>query len=176
MNNSNLTIFEEDGRYNVFVRGRANFDYAVPLRELSKKLSPGFSGIVFEMSGCTAVDSTFMGVMTMLSMAARKRGRQTVLCNVTPQVRQLLRGLGVEKLFVFEENTEIMEKSGTSNGGSAAASVPGIELERARTVVEAHQTLVEADSSNEAKFAKVLEFAGKDLENLEKKAKSGSDE
>ena len=39
-------------------------------------------------------------------------------------------------------------------------------LTTAETVTEAHETLVEADSSNEAKFSQVIEFAKKDVERL----------
>lgn len=162
MNNANVMISEEGDAYIIQVSGRANFDYAVPLRELSRNLSPNFRRIIFEMSACTAVDSTFMGVMTMLALTARKQGKVAGVRNVTPQVFGLLKGLGVDKLFVFEETA-------APAGGSGAVSVEANTeaLPRARAVVEAHKTLVDVDPGNAAKFEKVIEFAEKDLKKLE---------
>ena len=39
-------------------------------------------------------------------------------------------------------------------------------MDTAETVVEAHKTLVEADSDNAAKFGAVIDYAEKDLQKL----------
>ncbi|UKI34318.1 MAG: hypothetical protein L6W00_13635 [Lentisphaeria bacterium] len=44
-------------------------------------------------------------------------------------------------------------------------------LTTAETVTEAHQTLVEADSSNAARFDQVIEFARQDVERLKNREK-----
>lgn len=167
MNNANLMISEDGDSYIIQVSGRANFDYAVPLRELSRNLSPNYRKIVFEMSGCTAVDSTFMGVMTMLALAARKQGKRTSICNITPTVFGLLKGLGVDKLFVFEEK-EITAAPGKTADSALNVAANTEALPRARAVVDAHKALVDIEPENAAKFDKVIEFAEKDLKKMEK--------
>ena len=41
MKSEDLQITALEGGYSVTVSGRANFDYAVPLRDLAGKLTPG---------------------------------------------------------------------------------------------------------------------------------------
>ena len=67
MNEKDLQLFGNDGKYVVKVFGRANFQYAVPLRDLVLSLD-GFEYFKFEMSDCQAMDSTFMGVLTMIAL------------------------------------------------------------------------------------------------------------
>ena len=72
MRKEDLTITAMDNGYLIAVSGRANFDYAVPLRELAEKLIPG-NWIQFDMEYCETMDSTFMGVLTMLALLHKLR-------------------------------------------------------------------------------------------------------
>lgn len=65
MKESDLLISHRDGVYFVKVSGRANFEYAVPLRELAKTLD-NFRCVRMDMTECLAMDSTFMGVLSMI--------------------------------------------------------------------------------------------------------------
>lgn len=163
MRKEDLTITAMDNGYLIAVTGRANFDYAVPLRELSEKLVPG-NWLQFDMEYCETMDSTFMGVLTMLALKLRKSGAKIMLINASDQLNKLLRDLGVAKLFNFVSGDETVKASGvkTEVQLSGKASL----LTTAQTVVDAHKTLVEADSSNAEKFDKVIEFAEQDVERL----------
>ena len=78
MRKEDLTVTAMDNGYLIAVSGRANFDYAVPLRELAEKLVPG-NWIQFDMEYCETMDSTFMGVLTMLAMKLRKSGSKVMI-------------------------------------------------------------------------------------------------
>ena len=163
MRKEDLTITAMDNGYLIAVTGRANFDYAVPLRELSEKLVPG-NWLQFDMEYGETMDSTFMGVLTMLALKLRKSGAKIMLINASEQLNKLLRDLGVAKLFNFVSGDETVKNDGakTEVQLSGKASL----LTTAQTVVDAHKTLVEADSSNAEKFDKVIEFAELDVERL----------
>ena len=163
MRKEDLTITAMDNGYLISVTGRANFDYAGPLRELSEKLVPG-NWLQFDMEYCETMDSTFMGVLTMLALKLRKSGAKIMLINASEQLNKLLRDLGVAKLFNFVSGEDTVKTSGekTEVQLSGKASL----LTTAQTVVDAHKTLVEADSSNAEKFDKVIEFAEQDVERL----------
>lgn len=159
MKDTDLLISQNDGEYAVKVCGRANFEYAVPLRELGNSLAQ-FKAIRFEMSECQAMDSTFMGVLSMIGLKARRCGAVIEIVKASDFLRKLLRDLGIVKLFDFVEEFTNAPAEWTNAGGKADL------LTTAETVTEAHETLVEADSSNEAKFSQVIEFAKKDVERL----------
>ncbi|MCQ2378306.1 MAG: STAS domain-containing protein [Victivallaceae bacterium] len=161
MNASDLLISNRDGVCSVRVTGRANFEYAVPLRDLARKID-AVSTLEIDLGGCTAMDSTFMGVLTMLAVALHRSRRPLTLCNASETLKALLRGLGILKLFVFTERAENAPETPELPAGQNAAAA----LQVAETVVEAHRTLAQADAENEKRFAAVIRFAEADAEKL----------
>ena len=160
MKETDLLISQNDGEYAVKVCGRANFEYAVPLREFANSLGTGFKAIRFEMSECLAMDSTFMGVLSMIGLKARRGGAVIEIANASDFIRKLLRDLGIVKLFDFVDEFKNMPEEWVNAG------VKSDLLSTAETVSEAHEKLVEVDHANEAKFSQVIEFAKKDVERL----------
>ena len=107
MKESDLLISHRDGIYSVKVTGRANFDYAVPLREMTKTLDDHFKCVRLDMADCIAMDSTFMGVLSMIGLKARRTGAAVELLNTPDNLKKLLRDLGVIKLFTFTTGTPL---------------------------------------------------------------------
>ena len=159
MRSSDLLVSERDGVYSVRVSGRANFEYAVPLREIAKG-NGVFRSLIIDLGSCTAMDSTFMGVLTMLALKTRRDNTSMTLYNANPALQKLLRDLGVIKLFIFAEGT--VELPGASE---AAAEGPGL-LDTAETLSEAHRTLIDAEPANMEKFRDVVAFADADVRRL----------
>ncbi len=164
MKSGDLLIANRDGAFEITVSGRANFEYAVPLRDIARKPEIVRS-IRIDLTHCQAMDSTFMGVLTMLSVALRRSQISVELCNASEHLLGSLRGLGVQKLFTFT-TAEV------STRDAAAAEAATSQLSVAETVVEAHKELAAADSANVEKFASVIEFAEKDVEKLRSDAKN----
>ena len=161
MKESDLLISHRDDVYFIKVSGRANFEYAVPLRELARTLED-FRCVRMDMSECLAMDSTFMGVLSMIGLKAKRSGAQVELVNASEFLTKLLRDLGVEKLFTFVSGEA--EDSQEYNSAATKADL----LTTAETVTEAHESLVEADESNAQKFDQVIAFSKQDVERLKK--------
>ena len=86
-----------------------------------------------------------------------------MLIHASAQLNKLLRDLGVAKLFKFVSGDDsVPAEAGTKISFNSSSSL----LSTAQTVVDAHKTLVEADSSNAEKFDKVIEFAEQDVQRL----------
>ena len=157
MKENDLLISNRNGFYTVTVSGRANFEYAVPLRDLARSTAE-FSGFRFDMGKCTAMDSTFMGILTMLALKAQKSGTAIDICNASPTLQRLLRDLGVAKLFTFSE--------ATNSADGVDASAKRDMLTTAETVEEAHRALADINPENAEKFKDVIEFTHQDVERL----------
>ena len=157
MKENDLLISNRSGFYTVTVSGRANFEYAVPLRDLARSTAE-FSGFRFDMTQCTAMDSTFMGILTMLALKAKKSGTAIEICNASPTLQRLLRDLGVAKLFTFSE-------AANSVSGEDASAKRDM-LTTAETVEEAHRALADINPENAEKFKDVIEFTHQDVERL----------
>jgi anti-anti-sigma regulatory factor len=162
MRSEDLQIIQLEGGYSVTVSGRANFDYAVPLRTLAEQLLPG-NWIQIDLENCTAMDSTFMGVLTMIALKLRKSGSKAMILGADENLQKLLDDLGVLKLFNL-----VTEDENTSDGKNIEVASASDMLTTAKTVAEAHRALVGADSSNAEKFKQVIEFADQDVERLSK--------
>lgn len=164
MRAEDLKITAMDSGYLIKVSGRANFDYAVPLRELADKITAE-TWMQFDMEYCETMDSTFMGVLTMLALKSRKSGSKIMLINASEQLNKLLRDLGVAKLFNFVSGND---SEAVNSGNASEVTIGGRAsmLATAQTVVDAHKTLIAADSSNAEKFDKVVEFAELDVQRL----------
>ncbi|MBE6376583.1 MAG: STAS domain-containing protein [Lentisphaeria bacterium] len=164
MRSEDLQITALEGGFSITVSGRANFDYAVPLRDLSGKLVPG-NWLQIDLENCEAMDSTFMGVLTMLALKMRKSGSQVMLLNANDNLQKLLRDLGILKLFRM-----VSEKEKQGQGVALPAGGKASMLTTAETVAEAHRALVGADSANAERFKQVIEFADQDVERLKKQS------
>ncbi len=161
MKESDLQISHRDDVYFVKVSGRANFEYAVPLRELAMTLND-FKCVRMDMKECLAMDSTFMGVLSMIGLKAKKSGAKVELVNASDFLQKLLRDLGISMLFDFVTAAE------TDCTAYSKVASSGDRLTTAVTVTEAHETLVKANQENADKFEQVIEFAKQDVERLRK--------
>ena len=163
MKRADLLIAHNKGVYDIKVEGRANFEYGLPLRNFAKNLEGKFEKVCIDLTSCTGMDSTFMGVLAMIGLKARKVGGIVEIINADANNRHLLIGLGLEKLFAFIERHESLE-----NADWQQSEPDKDRLTTAETVVEAHQTLMDVDQNNIPKFEKVVEFAQEDLDKIKK--------
>ena len=163
METGEIFISNQDGVHQIRVKGNASFVCAPPLRELAKKL-PGepFNGLRIDLEECTWMDSTFMGMLAMLGLSAKKKGVPAEIYNASEQNEKLLCGLGLKKVFEFR----IGALPGVASDAPAASNASTPESS-ARNVLDAHQTLMDIDISNVPKFEKVVEYVKKDIDRME---------
>ena len=115
-----------------------------------------------DLKACTAMDSTFMGVLSMGGLKAADNGGALEIYNASDALKRSLADLGVDELFVFREGSP-----GAVTESEDAPEKPDM-LTTAVTVEEAHRKLVEADGANEPKFRAVIDLAAADVEKLKK--------
>ena len=158
-----LQIAQHGNVVDIKVSGRANFVHGTPLRDFAVKMvSNGVKEVRFFMSDCMAMDSTFMGSLSMIALQAKRGGIKVVLINMPENCRQLLKGLGVDKLFDYVNDETLNFDAGEIVEGNMQP------VNVAESVVEAHETLINVAPENACKFEKVVEFAKNDLAKLKK--------
>ena len=162
MEKGEVFISEKDGITFIRAKGNASFVCAPPLRELAKKLAAEpFGGLKIDLAECTWMDSTFMGMLAMLGLNAKKKGVPAEIWNASEQNEKLLLGLGLKKVFAFLAGT-----FGGADDAPAASNAVTAES-NARNVLDAHQTLMDIDEANVPKFEKVVEYVKKDIDKME---------
>ena len=166
METGEIFISNKDGVHHIRVKGNASFVCAPPLRELAKKLpAEPFNGLKIDLEECTWMDSTFMGMLAMLGLNAKKKGVPAEIWNASEQNEKLLCGLGLKKVFAF-----LTGEFGAADDAPAASN-DTTEEGRARNVLDAHQTLMDIDEGNVQKFEKVVEYVKKDIDRMEQDKK-----
>ena len=163
-NSGDLLITNKGGAYRVHVSGRATFECAPSLRNLAKKLeTESFKEIRIDLEKCSWMDSTFMGILAMLALRARKLNAPIYVCNASEQNVALLCGLGLKKFFQFvtDNAAELENTDGVWND-----ETPGVSDRKAQTVLEAHQTLMNVDEENIKKFEKVVDMVQRDIDRM----------
>lgn len=166
MEKGEVFISEKEAVTFIRVKGNASFVCAPPLRELAKKLAAEpFGGLKIDLEECTWMDSTFMGMLAMLGLNAKKKNVPAEIWNASEQNEKLLLGLGLKKVFAFQSG-----EFGDSADTAAASNATTAES-NARNVLDAHQTLMDIDEGNVQKFEKVVEFVKKDIDKMEQDKK-----
>ncbi len=154
------------------ITGRANFNLSVDFKRLVIGLrQQGYAYYLIELSECVLMDSTFLGVLAGLGLKVNQSEAgaplQVVeLRNPNARLTELLENLGVLHLFKVTQGP-----LSTPEAVQVCAPEPGhpSRAELTRACLEAHQTLMEINPENVARFKEVAKFLAEDLQKLEKK-------
>lgn len=140
------------------IDGRASYLNCGPVSKLFKTLAEKKrTDVVIDFSGCTGMDSTFLGIMAAAALGMRRQNPPGTLTLARLGARnlELVRNLGLHRLLtIAADERDLRFPSGNEGNFSqpaAAAADPG-------TILRAHQALVDADESNRNRFQDVLAF------------------
>jgi anti-anti-sigma factor len=152
----------------VKIAGRANCssspDFKTLLEELAQK---GYRHFLIDLSECVLMDSTFLGVLAGFGMKLKPAGEEGIeLYNPNTRISDLLENLGA--LHLFKVQNIPLQMPGEVKVCTPDSSNPTHE-ELTRTSLEAHQTLMEVNPENVARFKDVTQFLAEDLHNIEKR-------
>ena len=167
MNDAKLFVSRDGAGCVVKVVGRATFAICPKLRDLIKSFenSSEWGDVVFDLSACAGMDSTFMGILAMFALHAKKHGMTIKILNAGEANEKLLVGLGLRHLFDYEEREDVVESSSSSSSHEEdmVESSSSSSSSTAETILDAHKTLIEADESNVDRFKKVVERVEKEV-------------
>jgi len=122
----------------------------------------GFREFVVDLKNCPVMDSTFMGTLAGVALRLRELGQGHLkVVNLNERNQDLLTNLGLDQLFTIGVSPQ--ESPVTQPAQEALPATPAGKEEQTRTMLEAHEAVVEANPENAAKFKDVLEFLKQDL-------------
>ena len=119
-----------------------------------RMLEEGISKFAFELSDCTGLDSTFVGMLVGLSQRIKllEQGGWICLTNPPPRVRQSLEVLGASRFVNTRSGFPFDEIEMQRLDVEAVSPQKRLEVIR-----RAHRALVEIDTENREKFREILE-------------------
>jgi len=166
MKKANILVARNRDRYLIKVEGRATFECSAPLRNLVKNINPqGVKDVSIDLSSCSGMDSTFMGVLTMMGLRVLEMDSTVIIEAASEANQKLLNGLGLRKVFIYHDQAD-SEEVPTEDWVQAEQEETG-NKEKAELVLDAHKTLMDTDVGNVQKFEKVVDLVKKDLDKKE---------
>lgn len=144
------------------VQGRGSFKNAPSVKGYAVHIQDqGVPRLVIDLKECTHMDSTFMGVMAGLSMERRRRNLSKItIRHVNTRNSELLEQLGLDRLLDMPSESQ---PDATPPDLDRLKASPLEKQEMTRTMLDAHQNLVEIDAENSAKFEDVITFLRRKL-------------
>ena len=142
------------------VEGKGSFLNSSGLKEFAGvMMNRGLRKFVVDLQHFPVMDSTFMGTLAGIALRLREicADGAVHMVHLNDRNRELLRGLGLDRLFNFDFDGIPPEEAETR------IEADGNRASNARTMLEAHEALVEAAPENLAKFKDVLEYLKQDL-------------
>ncbi|MFL2859328.1 MAG: STAS domain-containing protein [Pontiellaceae bacterium] len=161
---NNLTAAEVNSSIYVCVNGRGSFQNSTALKEYVKKqlIKTSPKKILLDMTSCSGMDSTFMGVLAGLASSTKKTNSHTfTLINLSKKNEKLLTTLGVSKILDYQsdDKSNIKNKINDDNLSALTAN----QNKTTKTSLEAHKTLVKIEPKNLKEFKNVIELLEQDL-------------
>lgn len=152
----------------IFIRsvGLANMKNAPTLDAFLKaEMELGANSICIDLSSCSGMDSTFMGLLVGHCQAFEQNGGKLVIVNPSPGNMRLLSMLGVTIVIPVVENQELPEIEFVNLTSDPQLST----VQRMELIQRAHQNLLKLNQANKDKFSQFLQTIEADL----KKFKAG---
>ncbi len=169
-NSDNLTAAYIERTAVIRVEGRGSFKVSPPMKQFIYQVLEKQSAdrIVIDMTDCTGMDSTFMGVIAGLACLIKSKPQFSFkLINLSEKNRKLLVTLGVDRVVNYTlASDENGEQCSICGEGEKLEADFSNKLEAAKTTLEAHETLVDINPDNYNKFKSVLEFLEDDVRSL----------
>lgn len=137
------------------IDGRASYLNCGPIGEFFRRMvKEGKRDVVVDFSQCSGMDSTFLGILAGAALEFRKMEPKGELHLVRMGSRnlELVRNLGLHRILDVDSGNFQMN---FSDNGLEAANEAAAD---SKSILQAHEALVEADKGNRQKFQDVLSF------------------
>jgi anti-anti-sigma factor len=123
----------------------------------------GFSNILIDLSETDSLDSTNLGLLAKIGRYTLDNfQRKTSMISPREEINRVLKSMGFDSVF-----TIITEPEHFSAELAAIPHTPQNEHETARTILDAHRTLMELNEANRSVFKNVVRFLEKEIESRE---------
>ena len=146
----------------VRVQGLANMKNVQVLDSCINAEAEGAVTLIIDLSGCTGMDSTFMGLLVGTSQRLKAQQGRLVLVNPTEANLKLLHMLGVSDVVPVVSGSVLPALDFVTLTADPTLG----PMQRMELIRRAHQNLVALNDANRVKFAAFLEKLEADLAKL----------
>ncbi len=140
------------------IQGRASYLNCMGVSEFFDTIARDkYKKATIDLSECTGLDSTFLGTIAKLAIKLKAINGSfdcVILQNLGERNLEVVQNLGIDKITKLVDTKKVeVEAINCGFIENIATTKPAM--------LDAHESLVEADSSNQAKFEDVISFLRK---------------
>jgi anti-sigma B factor antagonist len=141
--------------------GKGSFLVSPTMKQFGdERISAGESRLVIDLGDCTGMDSTFMGCLAGMAVRLAASGGVLEICDIDARGRQSLEDLGLDCMMeICPPDAPWIGRIDTIRTAltppRSSAALPEVR-DRAKHVLEAHETLAEANKENAERFSSVI--------------------
>jgi anti-anti-sigma factor len=157
---SKILVACEQQEASVQIVGRGSFQNAHLLKSFyNELLTKGINGFYLDLKECTYLDSTFLGTLAGLGSKLRAKNGKLNIVNASTRNMELLQNLGLDRIFTIQISSVDFKPENLT-----PLQAPALDkTESGQQMLEAHQTLIQLDPRNVAKFKDVVAYLKEDL-------------
>ena len=151
---------EADDTIFIKIEGNATMKNSKTLSDLLVKIFNGEKkNLVFEMSDCNYLDSTFLGLIAKCALEIKKTWNSTLyIMNASNMVLSGLKQTGIDKFVEKIEDSSLQLKTSELENQDFSD-----RKEKTLHILEMHKTLMELNEKNKETFQNVVNMIEKDL-------------
>ncbi|MDD7984319.1 STAS domain-containing protein [Lentisphaera marina] len=153
MQSASITVCIEQDVAHLAVKGRGTFDNSEAIRSFCMMAIEGDSKkININMLECTGMDSTFMGILTMISRMGTMKSCPVELSNVNEANKKNFNSLGISQILNFTNtSTQQIPMHSLKNEKMS-------EDAKHKNILDAHQELIDANEANRPVFQDIITY------------------
>ncbi len=160
MEESKILVACEQSQASAQIIGRGSFQNAHLLKAFyNELLTKGIAAFYLDLKECTYLDSTFLGTLAGLGSKLRASGGKLNIVNASARNMELLQNLGLDRIFTIHVSAIDFKATNL-----APIEAPALDkTQSGYQMLAAHQTLIQLDPRNVAKFKDVVAYLKEDL-------------
>lgn len=149
-----ILVAEESGAFILKLVGDVRLSFCTALDDFLEQMfgTPNFASVVIDLTEAENIDSTTLGQLAKISIAARRRfDLVPVILSTNPDITRVLLAMGFSRVFdIRDELPRTREQLGE------LPVVDGSESSVRERVIEAHQVLMGMNAQNHAQFKELV--------------------
>jgi anti-sigma B factor antagonist len=157
---STIRVAKENNIAYIQIQGKGSFRNAPPVKTFCQEmLREAITHFVVDLKECAYMDSTFLGTLAGLAMQLKQKAGTLYLINAGSHNLEIMKNLGLHRLPAIAMRP-------LSSKPTQLKELPDQPLEQRSTaehMLEAHETLLQIDPANVAKFKDVVAYLKEDL-------------
>ena len=160
MSSGQIKVADHKGVFVIKMEGDVRLTLCLSFDEFIEHMfaAPDFCAVIFDLCDAVAIDSTTLGLMAKISIRGRAMEFDApYVVSSNPNITRLLASMGFEDIFYIVESADALEMPIVDTDSATALDENIVDESQVHnSVLDAHRTLMELNSTNHNTFKELV--------------------